>query len=83
MSRGVIAATAVLIVLTFSTAPSTAGWLDDGGQDEGQVRASNLLLYQVGRDPALDPDTLTEVFNQFNLEYARGDWRVGFRLEYH
>jgi hypothetical protein len=82
VSRGVIAATAVLIVLTFSTAPSTAGWLDDGGQDEGQVRASNLLLYQVGRDPALDPDTLTEVFNQFNLEYARGDWRVGFRLEY-
>jgi len=82
VSRGVIVATTVLVILTFLALPATAGWLDGDGQAEGQVRASNLLLYQVGRDPDLNPDTLTDVFNQFNLEYARGDWRVGFRLEY-
>ncbi len=77
------AAVIVLVALPLSALAPTAsaGWLDTGDQDEGQVRPSNLMLYQVGRDPAQSADTLTELFNQFNLEYAQGDWRVGLRAE--
>ncbi len=69
-----------LLASSFVADPAAAGW-PGADADAGQVRASNLLLYQVGRDPAVDADPLTEVFNQFNLEYARGAWRVGLRAE--
>jgi len=58
-----------------------AAWPGGGGDDTGQVRASNLLLYQAGRDPGTESDTRTELFDLFDLEYARGDWRVGLRAE--
>lgn len=70
----------VCVVVSLLTGDTHAGW-PGSAEEDGQVRASNLLLYQVGRDPELEPDTLTEIFNQFNLEYARGAWRVGLRTE--
>ncbi len=76
-----LVAVAACAIALAASADATAGWPGAGPDETGQVLATNLLLYQVGRDPDVDPDTLTETFNQFNLEYSHGTWRVGLRAE--
>ncbi|MBC8424402.1 hypothetical protein H8E07_09785 [bacterium] len=80
-SAPLMTALAACAALALAATDASAGWPGGDAEDTGQVRASNLMLYQVGRDPNGSPDTLTELFNQFNLEYARGDWRVGLRAD--
>ncbi len=47
----------------------------------GDLQASNLLEFQAGRDPTLEADDRTKLFNQFILDHARGGLRLGLRFE--
>lgn len=49
--------------------------------DPGFLQASNLLEYQVGRDPSFEQEELTKLFDQFILDYSRGNLRLGLRVE--
>ena len=69
---------AALLAAALIPAAAPAGLFDD---DPGVLQAGNLLEYQVGRDPTAEAEPLTEWIDQFLLDYARGDLRVGLRVE--
>ncbi|MBK6900219.1 MAG: hypothetical protein IPH09_13515 [bacterium] len=49
------------------------------GDASGEVQASNLLLWQVGRDPRTEASASTGSFDQFDLVYGRAGLRAGLR----
>jgi len=51
----------VCVAVSFLIGDTHAGW-PGGAQDDGQVRASTLLLSQVGRETEIEPATPTESF---------------------
>lgn len=59
------------------TRPATPQAGDDGLP--GSVQASNLLLWQAGRDPLTEASASTGVFDQFDLVYGRDGLRAGLR----
>ncbi len=59
--------------------PAAAFW----GEDSGTVQASNLLEYQVGRDPSLEAEERTRLFDQFILDYTRSNLSLGLRYEFY
>ena len=69
---------AALLAAALIPAAAPAGLFDD---DPGVLQAGNLLEYQMGRDPTAEAEPLTEWIDQFLLDYARGDLRVGLRVE--
>jgi len=48
---------------------------------EGRLQASNILLWQVGRDPGTQAEERTALFDQARLDYLSGDFRFGLRAE--
>lgn len=61
------------------TAPDVTRALDF--DEPGSVQASNLLLWQAGRDPRTEAASATSLFDQFELQYTRGALRTGLRFE--
>ena len=49
--------------------------------EEGRIQASNLLLNQVGRDPASQEVEGTRFFDRLQLDYLSGVFRYGLRAE--
>lgn len=49
--------------------------------DPGHVQASNLMLWQAGRDPRTEAASSTGLFDQCEVEYSRGALRAGLRFE--
>jgi len=73
------AALAALACLTAAwTCPSPAG-TGDGGSS-GSVQASNLLLWQAGRDPLTEDSASDGSFDQFDLAYGLDGLRAGLRV---
>lgn len=67
-------------LLAFSLlAPGAARAIDL--DDHGTVQASNLMLWQAGRDPRTEAASSTGLFDQFELAYSRGALRAGLRFE--
>ncbi|PIV81721.1 hypothetical protein COW53_02835 [bacterium CG17_big_fil_post_rev_8_21_14_2_50_64_8] len=48
---------------------------------ENRVQASNLLLYQVGRDPNTPENDVTRFFDHVQLDYLAGEFRYGLRAD--
>jgi hypothetical protein len=49
--------------------------------DQGAVQGTNLLLYEFGRDPTQEAQDRTKLFDQLRVDYLRGDFRLGLRVE--
>jgi hypothetical protein len=51
--------------------------------ETGSLQISNILEYQIGWDPTnlAEEDELSQLFDQFVLDYTRGDLRLGLRWE--
>jgi hypothetical protein len=67
----------VLILSAAWTRPAAPRAGDSG--ESGSVQASNLLLWQAGRDPLTEASASTGIFDQFDLEYGRDGLRAGLR----
>ncbi len=55
--------------------------LAGAGDSSGSVQASNLLLWQAGRDPLTETNAMTGIYDRFDLVYSRDGLRAGLRAE--
>ena len=73
---------AALLALAGAFAASTASAQLWGDTETGYLQASNLMEYQVGRDPSSEKDESTKLVDQFILDYTKGALRLGARFEF-
>lgn len=69
----------VLAGVLSASAASAQIW---GDEEAGYLQASNLMEYQVGRDPSSEEEESTRLVDQFILDYTRGALRLGLRYEF-